>query len=65
MNLFARPEYESEFTLFLKQLKQSDPMLDEQQRTGRALLWDKSPINPDEQQRTGASQAKRQSYAYE
>ena len=65
MNLFARPEYESEFTLFLKQLKQVDPDLNHRQRDGRALLWDKNPINPDEQQRIASSQFKRQPYAFE
>lgn len=41
MSLFRRPDYESETTQFLKQLKQQKPELEEQQRAGRALLWDK------------------------
>jgi len=41
MSLFRRPDYESETTQFLKQLKQQKPALEEQQRAGRALLWDK------------------------
>ncbi|RCX09761.1 DUF3460 family protein [Extensimonas vulgaris] len=41
MSLFRRPDYESEVTQFLKQLKQQKPQLEEQQRAGRALLWDK------------------------
>lgn len=64
MNLFARPEYESEFTLFLQELKQRDPGVEERQRAGRALLWDKAPIDPDESHRTAASKEKREAYAY-
>jgi len=33
--------YTSDITQFLKQLKQSKPYLDQAQRDGRALLWDK------------------------
>jgi hypothetical protein len=33
--------YESEITLFLKQLKQEKPHLEKSQMAGRALLWDK------------------------
>ena len=33
--------YESEITLFLKQLKQEKPHLEKNQMAGRALLWDK------------------------
>ena len=64
MNLFARPEYESEFTLFLQELKQRDPSLQEKQNAGRALLWDKAPIDLDEQRRLDASKLKPQAYTY-
>jgi hypothetical protein len=33
--------YESDITLFLKQLKQERPKIDAGQRAGRDLLWDK------------------------
>ena len=33
--------YESEFTLFLRDMKSRHPEWSEQQRAGRALLWDK------------------------
>jgi len=64
MNIFARPEYESEFTQFLQELKQRDPGMAERQRAGLALLWDKAPIDQDESQRTAASKEKREAYAY-
>lgn len=33
--------YESETTLFIKELKQEKPQLEQKQREGRARLWDK------------------------
>ncbi len=33
--------YESDITKFLTQLKKERPTLDEEQRKGRALLWDR------------------------
>ena len=41
MCLFRRPDYDSEITQFLTQLKQQKPGLEERQRQGRELLWDK------------------------
>ena len=42
MNIFRRPDYQSDATQFLEQLKASQPDLPAQQRQGRALLWDKA-----------------------
>ena len=41
MSIFRRPDYQSEATQFIEQLKVQRPELDAQQRAGRALLWDK------------------------
>jgi hypothetical protein len=41
MSIFQRPDYQSETTQFLQQLKQQQPQLQAQQVQGRALLWDK------------------------
>ena len=41
MNIFRRPDYQSEVTQFIGQLKDKKPALDAQQQAGRALLWDK------------------------
>ena len=41
MSIFQRPDYQSETTQFLQQLKQQKPQLQSQQVQGRALLWDK------------------------
>lgn len=41
MPIFRRPDYQSDATQFINQLKTSRPELDQQQQAGRALLWDK------------------------
>ena len=41
MSIFRRPDYQSDATQFINQLKASRPELDQQQLAGRALLWDK------------------------
>ena len=41
MSIFRRPDYQSDTTQFINQLKASRPELDQQQQAGRALLWDK------------------------
>lgn len=41
MSFFARPHYTSDTTLFLERLKTDRPSLEQEQRQGRALLWDK------------------------
>ena len=42
MSFFRRPDYQSDATQFIEQLKADRPELEAQQRAGRALLWDKS-----------------------
>ena len=41
MHLFRRPDYRSEATQFLTELKAKHPELIAQQATGLSLLWDK------------------------
>ena len=41
MSIFARPHYASDTTQFIAQLKADRPALEQEQRQGRALLWDK------------------------
>lgn len=57
--------YESEATLFLKSLKQQNPNLEQSQREGRALLWDKEPVDLDTQERNKASRVQQQAYVYQ
>ena len=42
MSIFRRPDYQSEITLFINELKAKKPHLEAQQREGRELLWDKA-----------------------
>jgi hypothetical protein len=42
MSIFRRPDYRSDTTQFLDQLKTVRPSLEEEQRKGRSLLWDKA-----------------------
>jgi len=57
--------YESDITRLIKDLKQKNPDLERQQSAGRALLWDKAPIDLDAQQRAKESRVKQQAYVYQ
>jgi hypothetical protein len=61
---FTMAMYESEITQFLKTLKQERPSLDAEQREGRALLWDKAPIDLEERARADASRVAQKPYVY-
>jgi hypothetical protein len=39
--IFRRPDYRSDVTEFISELKEQKPDLEAQQRAGRALWWDK------------------------
>ena len=58
-------EYVSDFTKFLNDLKQKNATLEEKQRAGRAIWWDKSPIDLDARRRTEESRIKQQAYVYQ
>ncbi len=57
--------YKSEITLFIEELKAKNPGLEESQRAGRALLWDKPPITLEQQELSRDSSVKQQSYVYQ
>ena len=40
--IFRRPDYKSEVTQFIDQLKTERPDLEARQRAGRAIWWDKN-----------------------
>ena len=42
LRLFRRPDYRSEVTQFISELKTARPDLEAQQRAGRAIWWDKA-----------------------
>jgi phage terminase large subunit-like protein len=63
MNLFRRPDYQSETTQFITQLKANKPKLESEQLAGRALLWDKA-INRNDQSDIQAGQVAQKAYVY-
>jgi hypothetical protein len=64
MSFFARPHYTSDATQFIEQLKAAKPTLEQEQRQGRALLWDKQ-IDPDFQSQAEAAQVPQGAYVYQ
>jgi len=63
MPLFWKP-YKSEVTHFIEDLKARKPTLEEEQRAGRALLWDREQ---DRSAQAGWREAKvpQQAYVYQ
>ena len=56
--------YESDITRFLRELKQKNPSIQDEQRKGRALWWDKEQ-SLDENQRKHDSNVPQQPYVYQ
>jgi hypothetical protein len=64
MSFFRRPDYTSDATQFIESLKQNKPSLEQEQRKGRALLWDKQ-IDREFQARAEAARVPQQPYVYQ
>ena len=64
MSFFQRPHYESEATQFLLKLKEQRPHLEQGQREGRALLWDKE-LDREEQADFQAGDVAQKPYVYQ
>lgn len=62
-SFFRRPDYTSEATQFIDQLKADKPTLEAEQRAGRALLWDKN-LNRTEQADYLDAKVAQQPYVY-
>lgn len=56
--------YESEHTKFMRELMQKNPQWEDDQRTGRAIWWDK-PQTADDSKRREESAIKAKSYPYD
>jgi len=63
-HFFRRPDYASDATQFIDQLKASRPELEAQQRAGRALLWDK-PVDRSAQREQAAARVPQKPYVYQ
>ena len=55
--------YESDVTRFLRELKARNPRLEEEQRKGRALLWDR-PQDPDLARQAADARVPQKPYVY-
>lgn len=64
MSFFRRPDYASDTTLFIDQLKAQSPKLEAEQRQGRGLLWDK-PIDRDIQAEFKQGRVAQKPYVYQ
>lgn len=61
---FKPNNYESEFTLFIRELKQQRPELEAGQRKSRAIWWDHKQ-DLETQERARESRVKQQPYVYQ
>lgn len=64
MNIFRRPDYQSEATQFIDQLKTAKPTLEAEQRQGRALLWDKN-VDRSAVKAYGEARVEQKPYVYQ
>lgn len=64
MNLLGLPDYVSDATQFIESLKRAKPGLEEQQRAGRALLWDR-PQDRDFWREVQAARVAQKPYVYQ
>ena len=64
MSIFQRANYTSEATQFIESLKAKNPQLEQSQRDGRALLWDKK-VDRSVQQETQAARVAQKPYVYQ
>jgi hypothetical protein len=62
--IFRRPDYNSDITNFISEMKQSKPDLEAQQRAGRALLWDKH-VSREAWDEFRAAQVRQKAYVYQ
>ena len=63
MPLFWKP-YTSDVTSFIEQMKAKRPTLEEEQRRGRALLWDR-PVDRDAAAAASDARVPQQPYVYQ
>jgi hypothetical protein len=63
LRLFRRPDYKSDVTQFLDQLKAQKPDIEAQQRAGRALWWDKS-LDREQQDEWKQARVRQNAYVY-
>jgi hypothetical protein len=64
LRIFRRPDYQSEITQFISELKRANPDLEARQRAGRAIWWDKQ-VNREAWEEFRAAQVAQKPYVYQ
>ena len=64
MSFFRRPDYRSDTTNFINDLKKQKPELEKQQFAGRGLLWDKD-VNYEVWEDLRAGRVDQKPYVYQ
>jgi len=64
LRIFRRPDYDSDITQFISELKAKKPDLEAQQRAGRAIWWDKQ-VNREAWDEFRAAQVAQKPYVYQ
>jgi len=64
LDQFKQKNYESDFTRFVKEMKQQKPQLEAEQRKSRAIWWDHKQ-DLDTQERARQSRVKQKGYVYQ
>lgn len=62
--IFRRPDYSSDISNFIDELKHKKPDLEAQQRAGRAIFWDKQ-VNREAWAEFRAAQIRQKPYVYQ
>lgn len=57
--------YESDTTLFIRKLKAERPSLESEQRRGRAIWWDRPPLDLERRRQELAARVPQQPYPYQ
>ncbi len=58
-------QYESEYTRFMREWLQAHPAEAQVQQSGRALWWDKGPVDADWRRRLAEAEVPRKPYYYD
>lgn len=64
MSFFRRPDYQSDVTQFINQMKEQTPTMEAGQRYGRSLLWDKD-VDRELQGEFRAARVPQKPYVYQ
>jgi hypothetical protein len=57
--------YESDISQFLNQLKRERPHLEAEQQKGRAIWWDKEPVDLEQARRLHEARVAQKAYPYQ